>query len=222
MKTLLATLLLFALTHAQAEQVWEFDVFLDDKPIGSHVFEVERSDGRTVLTSTADFEVKFLFVTAFEYAHRNKEVWVDGCLAEIDAITNNNGERLVVEGERDDSAFAVSGKSGSRELDGCVQTFAYWEPSILGASNLLNAQTGEYESVDAKLDGEEVINVKGESVAVDRYRLSAKKGDILLWYTKENQRWVGLDAPAKGDRRIRYEVSKVPSIKPSVVARSSQ
>ena len=223
MKRILASVALLIAAHAHGEDVWEFDVFLDDKPIGSHTFEVERTGGRTVLTSEADFKVKFLFVTAFEYEHRNKEVWVDGCLAEIDATTNNNGERLVVEGERDESSFEVSGKNGPQELEGCVRTFAYWNPSILGASNLLNAQTGEYESVSAELVGEEVLQVEGQDVAVNRYRLSAKQGDLMVSYTKDNQRWVALDAPTKGgDRRIRYRASRVPRVEASVVARSYQ
>ena len=190
---------------------WAFDVYLDDKAIGYHTFEVADRGSRTVLETEAEFDVKFLFVTAFQYRHRNTEIWSDGCLNEIYATTNNNGERLTVSGMEGQTAFAVSSKQGEETLDGCVQSFAYWNPDILDADRLLNSQTGEYEAVDVELVGEDVLNVAGEDVVTDRYRITLRRGDIFLWYTKDDRTWVALDAPAKGKRRIRYEAKAIPA-----------
>ncbi len=192
---------------------WAFDVYLDDKAIGYHTFEVADRGSRIVLETEAEFDVKFLFVTAFQYRHRNTEIWSDGCLDEIYATTNNNGERLTVSGmeEEEQATFAVSSKQGEETLDGCVQSFAYWNPAILDADRLLNSQTGEYERVNVELVGEDVLNVAGEDVVTDRYRISLRRGDIFLWYTKGDRTWVALDAPAKGKRRIRYEAKAIPA-----------
>lgn len=55
---LLATLLA---TAAQAqEQVWDFEVRLDGKPIGSHRFTLKQQGEEQVLSTRAEFEVKFL------------------------------------------------------------------------------------------------------------------------------------------------------------------
>ena len=43
-----------------------------------------------------------------------------------------------------------------------------------------------------------------------RYRLTSQRGDILLWYAADGDQWLALDAPAKGERRIRYEAREVP------------
>ena len=191
---------------------WNFDVFLDDKPIGYHNFEVADRGSRTVSQTEAEFDVKFLFVTAFEYQHQNTEIWSGGCLDAINATTNNNGERLTVNGEEAEQRFEVTGKQGDMALDGCVQSFAYWNPSILDAERLLNSQTGEYEPVDIAREGEDVIEVGSQEVVADRYRVSVRRGDIYLWYTQESKTWVALDAPAKGDRRIRYQARQVPGV----------
>ena len=211
--TALATLLLSvnALANNNTRE-WKFDVFLDDKPIGYHKFEVDDRGSRTVLQTEAAFDVKFLFVTAFSYQHQNTEIWSDGCLDAISATTNNNGERLTVSGEEAEQQFEVSGKQGEIALDGCVRSFAYWNPDILQADRLLNSQTGEYEPVNITLDGEEVINVGGRELVADRYRVSVRRGDIYLWYTQQDKTWVALDAPAKGDRRIRYRAKQVPDL----------
>ena len=89
--------------NASLEQVnekrWQFDVLLDDKPIGVHTFAVEDTGTQLRLETTASFDVKFLFITAFRYRHQNTEVWQDGCLSSIDAVTDSNGKELVVRGQ---------------------------------------------------------------------------------------------------------------------------
>ena len=194
-------------------RTWAFDVYLDDKAIGYHNFAVAEEGTRTVLETEAEFDVKFLFVTAFRYKHSNTEIWSDGCLDELYATTDNNGELLTVTGAEESKAFEVSSKRGEQTLDGCVRSFAYWNPAILEADRLLNSQTGEYEDVDVQLEGEDLINVAGQEVSANRYRVSVSRGDIFLWYTKSDNTWVALDAPAKGKRRIRYQATDISNLK---------
>ncbi len=198
-------------TAAVERNSWEFDVLLNDKKIGVHRFDVTEDEGRQVLETAASFDVRVLFINAFRYRHQNTETWTAGCLTSIDAKTDNNGDRLVVAGSVTGNGFSVSSQEGDTTLSGCVKTFAYWNPSILNATRLLNSQTGEYEDVAVSLVGREDVSVGNELVAADRYTLTAKGGDITLWYAREDQRWLALEAPAKGGRTIRYEPVKVPA-----------
>ena len=194
-----------------AAKAWEFNVALDGKPIGSHTFELQQDGSKQVLTTEARFDVKFLFVTAFRYRHANTEVWNDGCLSSIDASTNSNGDLLAVNGTLGDGKFDVTSAQGMSSLPGCVQTFAYWNPSILEAQQLLNSQTGEYENVKAVYEGPDQIDVAGSIVDAFRYRLSASAGDIVLWYSTDETTWLGLEAPAKGGRKLTYTAVAVPT-----------
>ena len=194
-----------------AAKAWEFDVALDGKPIGSHTFELQQDGSKQVLTTEARFDVKFLFVTAFRYRHENTEVWDNGCLASIDAATDSNGDLLAVRGAARGDQFALTSNDGTESLPACVQTFAYWNPGILDAQQLLNSQTGEYEDVEAVYEGPDRIDVAGETVDAFRYRLSARAGDIVLWYSTDEKTWLGLEAPAKGGRKITYTAVEVPS-----------
>ena len=183
---------------------WRFEVLLNDKPIGFHRFSLSRDGEGQVLESEARFDVRFLFVTAFRYRHDNVETWRGDCLTSVDARTDSNGKMLEVVGGRADGRFAVSSSNGRELLGDCVQSFAYWNPSILQADRLLNTQTGEYESINVAAEGVESFAVGEDVVDADRYTLSTKGGDITLWYTRNDQRWLALEAPAKGGRRIRY------------------
>ncbi len=196
---------------AAAGDRWEFEVLLDDKEVGFHNFEVTTTDGGRRLDTEASFDVKFLFVTAFRYRHQNTEIWRDGCLSSISAFTNNNGDRLAVNGGAAGDGFEVESQRGSESLSGCVQTFAYWNPEILAADRLLNSQTGDYEDIEVAYAGSESVEVGDSLVDADRYTLTASGGDISLWYSQDDQRWLALEAPAKGGRTIRYRPLSVPT-----------
>ena len=203
--------------HASEDpQSWDFTVFLDDQAIGSHRFHVAPDGNTTVLQSEARFDVKVWFVPVFSYWHRNTETWADGCLVSIEAMTDNNGEMLVVDGEATDVGFVVRNSEGEAGLPGCVMTFAYWNSAILDADRLLNAQTGVYETVNVVREGEELLQVNSRPIVTERFRLSAQSGDIVLWYTKAERRWVGLSAPTKGQRRLNYLASRIPELRDSI------
>lgn len=189
----------------EAERSWEFDVRLDDKKIGVHRFDLYSADDQQVLRTEASFDVRFLFINAFRYRHENTEIWNDGCLASIEAKTDNNGDQLTVRGGAGKGAFTVLSERGEQRLAGCVRTFAYWNPSILESTRLLNSQTGEYEDVRVTLDGTDEVDLGESKVAAQRYTLTTAAGDIRLWYATDDRRWLGLEAPAKGGRTIRYE-----------------
>ncbi len=185
---------------------WNFDVYIDDKKVGTHQFRVSQAGDETIVESEANFKYKFLFVTAYQYQHRADERWADNCLVEFDASTNANGKELEVSGEQSGSAFVVETNDAPTQLPQCVMTFAYWNPAFLQQTRLLNPQTGEYLDVNVERIGDEVLDIQGESVAATRFSLTAEKIDVTLWYSNEDK-WLALESVAKGGRIIRYELS---------------
>ena len=189
---------------------WQFDVLLNDKPIGVHTFAVEDTGEQVRLETAASFDVKFLFINAFSYRHQNTEVWQDGCLSSIDAVTDSNGKEQTVRGRRDGGAFEIEETDGTKTLSGCVQTFAYWNPAVLESNQLLNSQTGDYEAVTVTYEGPDQVSLDGENIEAVRYSLGTRGGNITLWYSRDDLTWIGLEAPAKGGRTLTYKPTLVP------------
>ncbi len=188
----LLSLLLAAQTVAASNSSHEFEVLLDSRPIGTHRFDIQRaSDGTHRVTSDAAFDVKFLGFTAYRYRHQATESWSRGCLAQIDASTDDNGKRSRV----------------ARELrDDCVSSYAYWDPErLLKQRALLNPQTGEIDAVKFEPVGEETLVVRGAPVRADRYRLRSEKFVIDLWYSKTGE-WLQLDSSTDSKRQLRYRL----------------
>jgi len=199
-------------TPAPAQEVadpvarWHFDVYLNGKRVGEHLFEVAEADGVKQVRSTANFKYKILFIPAYRYEHRAAERWSDNCLIEFDARTNANGKRIEVSGETTGAGFRVETGDRPVDLPECVMTFAYWNPEFLDQSRLLNPQTGEYVDVSVEKVGNEMLEVRGEYVEATCFRLMAYEVDLTLWYSSDDE-WLALESVAKGGHIIRYELS---------------
>lgn len=202
---------LFALAYAapgeaQQSERWDFTVYVNDKKIGRHLFEIVEDDGVTRVMSEAKFKYTVLLIPAYRYEHTNTEQWSGNCLVRFDARTNSNGDRIQVSGSQAGNAFKVRTGDAPVELPECVMSFAYWNPDFLEQPRLLNPQTGEYVDVDVEEIGEEVLEVRGEAVVATRFRLTAYEVDLTLWYS-DDDKWLALESVAQGGRIIRYELT---------------
>jgi hypothetical protein len=206
MRSLLAALLLvngMAAAHAELS-TWKFRVLLDDREIGRHEF-VLRGDGQQrELRSEARFNVRLLLVNVYRYRHEAVERLDGNCLQSLVSHTQINGEQQSVRAATRGNRLVVERPDSRDEYNGCVMSFAYWNPQILKANVLLNAQTGELLPVTVDSQGEEIIEVRGRPVTAQRHRLRTPQLSIDLWYA--GNEWVALESPAKGGRRLRYEL----------------
>ena len=211
----LVMIVLYALTFASPAPTqerrdavgnWDFDVYLDGKKVGKHIFTISETGGAKLVQSQANFKVKILFISAYRYEHIAAERWTDNCLVEIDASTNANGKRIQVSGEHTAAGFLVERGDKPIELPECVMTFAYWNPEFLEQPRLLNPQTGEYVDVRVEEIGDELLEVRGQPVAATRFKLTAHQVELTLWYSPDDE-WLALESVAKGGRIIRYELS---------------
>jgi len=192
--------------HTGAIENWDFDVYLDDKKVGKHRFEVSEEGGVKQVQSEANFAVKILFISAYRYEHSAAERWTDNCLIELDAKTNANGKRVQVSGEQTSAGFVVQNGSKPVELPECVMTFAYWNSEFLDQPRLLNPQTGEYVNVVVEQAADEMLEVRGQKVVASRFQLTAEDVDLTLWYSDDDE-WLALESVAEGGRIIRYKLS---------------
>jgi hypothetical protein len=202
----LSMLLLSASATASAStEEWRFRVFLDDAEIGYHRFSLQGDGPERQLESEARYNVKFLYVTVYRYAHDSRERWQGNCLKQVEANTQDNGKTLAVRGTQAGDRFVVTNTRGQANLPACVMTFAYWNPDLLGQSRLLNVQTGEYMDVQVRVLGEETLTVRGTAQRALRYALETRDFRIDLWYSP-NKEWLALESNTEGGKKLRYQI----------------
>ncbi len=85
-------------------------------------------------------------------------------------------------------------------------SFAYWNPRFLQQARLLNPQSGDYLDVTVERLPTESLEVRGQTVSAQAFRLRAEQLELKLWYSEQYE-WLALESTAKGGRIIRYELS---------------
>ncbi|MBA3597444.1 MAG: hypothetical protein H0W40_08700 [Methylibium sp.] len=182
---------------------WKFRVLLDGQPIGHHRFTLQQQGDARTLKSEASFDVKLFGLTVYSYRHTATERWQGGCLTALDARTDDDGSVSIVQARREGKSLTVAGTQGSRSLEGCVLSFAYWNPSMLDQTRLLNAQTGKEEAVRIESLGMKNIEVADGSMPARHYRITGVDRPIELWYSQQGD-WLALESTVSGGRRLSY------------------
>jgi hypothetical protein len=173
---------------------WTFRVLLDGAPIGQHRFSVRaHGDERDVL-SEANFAITMLGFTAYRYRHKAMERWQGNCLAALSSSTDDDGKTM-----------SVDAAAGKAPIEGCVMSFAYWNPAIRTQSQLFNAQTGKLEDVHIEALAGASIDVQGKPRAATGFRIRGAGQPIDVWYSAEGQ-WIGLDSIVGGSRKLSYRL----------------
>jgi len=189
--------------EAAAGNAWKFRVYLDDKEIGYHYFYLAEVGHTRQLKSVASFEYNLMFVRLFHYEHENNEIWNGDCLQSVDSQTDSNGKPFRVNGRREAGEFRVTANGGEESLPECVMSFAYWNPSFLEQSSLLNTQDGEFLEVEVSEPVLEQLEVGGAQLPSWRYHLAAGALKLDLWYSA-NSEWLALESEVRGGRTLRY------------------
>jgi hypothetical protein len=200
--TMLTTLVTLAgPAQAQTKQ-WKFRALLDGKPIGTHTFTLTGTADDGELRSEAKFDVRILFIPAYRYRHLAMERWHHGCLASITAKTDDDGNISEVEGRSENGVMTIATHNNRYTTDGCVLSFAYWNPDMLRQTRLLNAQTGDYQAVSIASLADDRRGTPGRE---KRYRISGPKQPIELRYSDTGE-WIGLDTIVGGGRHLAYQL----------------
>ena len=186
-----------------SSQSYDFKVFLGKDEIGRQRFDVSSEGERTQVRIDAQLTVKFLYIPVYRYRHTNVETWEGTCLREIHAETDDNGESFFVNGIVRNGQLQVQTQAGNWTGEGCIKTFAYWNPEWIKGERLLNSQTGEYQPASILAVGEETIPVQGVPTRTTHCRIVTDKFTVDLWYTL-NGRWVALQSTTKKGDTLRY------------------
>ncbi len=194
-----------------AERVWDFEVQLDGKPIGSHRFVLEEHNDERVLTSSADFNVRFLGFVAYRYHHQDVERWRGECLSRMDASTLDDGKptRVQARTETGGLRIEINGAAAVPQppAPACLMSFAYWNPALrsLAPTRLLNAQNGRVETTQITRLADASIDVRGAPQAAQHWRITGVDAPIELWYSDSGD-WLALESQVRGGRTLQYRL----------------
>ena len=143
-----------------------------------------QDDASIVMRCDTDIKVKFGLIT-YKYVYRGLEVWKDRRLTRLDSSTDDNGKRFTVSAVPDGANLKLTVNNVERQVRGDVWVTSYWTlPDAKKRTEpltVLDADNGKL--IDAKLAfvATEKLNIAGQNVTLNHYRLTGKT-NIELWY----------------------------------------
>lgn len=187
-----------AYTGIPEQGVLEFEILRNGSPFGRHYLEFEEDGDRVKVDISIDMKASLAFLTFFEYKHRNTEIKRGGQLVSIDAFTNDDGKEWFVEARLEGDSIVVERTRDNYEAPKTIGVATYWDKTMLEHDKLLNTQKGMVQEISVtKLDVEQV-EVAGEYILAQRFKISIPERDIHVWYHTETDQWVGLRFNIRG------------------------
>lgn len=175
----------------------DFEVFLNDREVGRHQFELLEQGDSIQVSSTMTLDFKVLRIKRIQYSHQANELWHSSCLVALQSETEKQGKTFAVEAKTDQEGLLVEGPKGTQTLAGCVRGFSYWNPQWLEGDNLLNAQSGVYVPVDISSQISEQDNIT-------HIKIVLPKADIDLQYDAAGE-WLSLETELLIGGTLRYQ-----------------
>lgn len=183
-----------------------FKVLRKGNDFGTHNISFSGDpDDELVVTSEVSLRAGLGPITAFRYTLETQETWQDGVLVGLSGTTNDNGDRLQVEADKQGDGLNVTGSEYSGVVDLGILPSSHWHKGQVAASQILSTEDGEVLSVSSQRVGRETISVAGRQVEADRYLLKSDI-DLDLWYDTQN-RLVKLAFEARG-QNIEYVLTE--------------
>lgn len=166
-----------------------FDVLRNGKKVGAHRLRFEpTADGLKVLVDVA-MKIGFGPITLFNYKHNATELWRGDEWQSVEALTVQNGKRMIVTARRTPTGVTVDGPKG--KLTAPVNTTAatHWNRRMLDGP-FLNTQTGEVQKPKIARMGEATIPSRGGPIRAERFAMT---GEVELdTFYDAGPTWAGL------------------------------
>jgi hypothetical protein len=173
-----------------------FNVFLDNKPVGTHVFNLEPQGNKVLVKSNMQLEGKFWGLLPFKYTHQSQEQWQDGCLVSLQSQTLKRGKTINVSASSDASGLSIDSNDKTEVVSGCVKSFAYWDYSKLVGNQLLNTENGVLVNVEIK-------QMNNQSDKHKSLLIQSSEADINLEYSA-NGEWLSLKSKLEVGGLLHY------------------
>ena len=184
--------------QAQASEIIAFDVLMNGSKIGRHAVTLWRKEDRTFVDIDIALKVGFGPIVLYRYEQRNRALWENGVLASFLSKTDDDGDEFTVSAQRRDQGIAVAVNDANAVVVNDWFPTTYWDKRTVQQNRLLATRDGEVLEVETKRAGIEEIEVRGQSIAAEKFEM---RGDlnIDLWYD-EDDRWVKLAFDYRGNR----------------------
>lgn len=191
--------------QADQKETRTFTITVDGKSAGSLQLAITDKDDRTQSVDVhARVDVR-IYLMRYTYSYDGTEEWSQGRLMRLQSSANDDGKELSVSAEARGNKLAVRTGGGVSNYRWDVWPTSYWRLAAERFRNqavpLIDADTGKYLEGSLTFVRNDPISIVGKVVNCARYRLTAPKIDVSLWYD-ERERLVHQTSREQGQTTV--------------------
>ena len=184
----------------------EFDIYRNNKHIGTHIFSFKKLEGQLAIESEINFEIKKLGVVLYRYHVKGTEIYKAGRLIKFNSKTNQNGKHKYVNLKLEDGKYTIDGSSYKGKVPEDYLLGTWWNHSIVEAKAQISAVSGRIIKQKVTFLGKETIKFGDKIYNTLHYNFSStdkklakdKKLNTDVWYDEKNLNWVKASFTKKG------------------------
>ena len=193
----------------------EFDIYRNNKHIGTHTFSFKRSEDQIAVTSEINFKIKKLGIVLYKYHVNGTEIYKDGKLIKFNSKTNQNGKLKYVNMKLEAGKYIIDGSSykGEAPIDYLLGT--WWDHSIVEAPAQISAVSGRIIKQNVTFLGKEDVKLGKKDYKTLHFNFSSadkklakdKKLNTDVWYDEKTLYWIKASFEKKG--KWEYKLSLI-------------
>ena len=192
----------------------EFDIYRNNKHIGTHIFSFKKSAGQLAVESEINFEIKKLGIVFYSYHVKGTEIYKAGKLIKFNSKTNQNGKHKYANLKLEDEEYTIDGSSYKGKVPEDYLLGTWWNHSIVKAKAQISAVSGRIIKQKVTFLGKETIKFGDKSYNTLHYNFSStdkkldkgKKLNTDVWYDEKTLNWVKASFKKKGKWEYRLVV----------------
>jgi len=184
----------------------KFDIYRNNKHIGTHTFSFKKLNGQLAVKSEINFQIKKFGIVLYNYHVEGTEIYDDAKLIKFNSKTNQNGKKKYVNLILENEEYKIDGSSyqGMAPLNNLLGT--WWNHSIVEAPVQISAVSGRLINQKVNFLGKEVIKIGEKKYDALHFNFSStdnklskdKKLNTDIWYDDKTLNWVKASFKKKG------------------------
>ena len=179
-----------------------FDVYRNDKRVGTHEVLFKRDGETLVVDSDFNLSLRILGLFTYDYRYQSSESWANGTLIALDATIDDNGDETSVRVTKTNGMLKIAGPGAEEIAPLGIYPTTHWNAGVIGTTQVINTITGSVNNVILKDKGRMDVPT-GDTVRSATH--FAYQGDLSteVWYDDDG-RWVKMQFPGSDGTMIEY------------------
>ena len=193
----------------------EYEIYLNNELIGTHVFNFNKDKDKLTVTSKGYFKVKKLGIDLMNYRTSTQEIYLNGELNSFISETFQNDKRKYVNLKlnNNEKMFNIDGSSFKGQTDSNNIIGSWWNHEIINKNVQISAVSARILPQKVKFLGKKKITLfdkthdalKFHFLSNDNEPLKKKKINFNLWYEEESLLWLKMSYEKLGKWEYRLK-----------------